>query len=98
LKNNSYASTLASAFVQVGGNLELVVIPNPLGTYTLGVDEAPARARGGTVYFGNHPRLVPPPRPLTIEGGLPRQLPIEGSPRRLPRYGRRCRARRRRRL
>jgi hypothetical protein len=54
LKNNSFGSSLPKAFVQVGGNVELVVIPNPIGTYELNVADAPARARGGAVYFGDH--------------------------------------------
>jgi hypothetical protein len=47
------ANRLAGAFVEVGGNVEVVVIPNPNGVYALSVADVPDRARGGTVYLGD---------------------------------------------
>jgi hypothetical protein len=66
LQTNAVANNIPQAFVEVGGNVELVVIANPQGTYELTVADVPARARGGVIYFGNSqtPQVTPITREL----------------------------------
>ena len=52
LGTNTLVSNLPLTFVEVGGNLELIVIANPVGNYELSLADVPARARAGVVYFG----------------------------------------------
>ena len=52
LQSNVLQGSLQNAFVEVGGNVELVVIANPGTDYQLHVANAAARSRGGFVYFG----------------------------------------------
>ena len=47
------SNQLSGAFVEVGSNVEVVVIPNPVGHYELSVADVQARARGAAVFFGN---------------------------------------------
>ena len=54
----SLSNRLPRTFVEVGGNVEVVVIPNPRGTYRLQVADVPASARGGAVYFGAQSPVV----------------------------------------
>jgi hypothetical protein len=49
----SLSNQLSGAFVEVGSNVEVVVIPNPVGHYELSVADVHARARGAAVFFGN---------------------------------------------
>jgi hypothetical protein len=51
LKDGSVVNGLRRTFVEVGGNVEVVVIPNPMGAYSLNVADVPDRARGGLVYL-----------------------------------------------
>ena len=54
LANDSYSNNLSSAYVNVAGNVEVIVIPNPppTGTYNLTVSNVPPTARGGVVTLG----------------------------------------------
>ena len=52
LGTNTLVSNLPLTFVEVGGNLELIVIANPVGNYELSLADVPAHARAGVVYFG----------------------------------------------
>ncbi|MGE3242498.1 MAG: FG-GAP repeat domain-containing protein, partial [Pirellulales bacterium] len=52
LRTNTLTSNLPQTFIEVGGNLELIVIANPVGNYELTLADVPARARAGVVYFG----------------------------------------------
>jgi hypothetical protein len=49
--DTAIANNLPRAFVEVGGNVEVVVIANPSSEYLLRVADVPARARGAAVYF-----------------------------------------------
>ena len=49
LASNSVTNTASQAFVQVGGNVELVVMANAVGSFNLDVANVPAGARGGEV-------------------------------------------------
>jgi hypothetical protein len=53
LQKNSVANNLPQTFVEVGGNVEVIVIPNPIGTYHMQLADVAASARGGAVFFGN---------------------------------------------
>ena len=53
LKDESVSNGLPRAFVEVGGIVEVVVIPNPVGTYALSVADVPSGARGGLVYLSD---------------------------------------------
>ena len=53
LQKNSLTNSLPGVYANVGGNVEFIVIPNPIGTYGLSVADVPARARGGAVYLGD---------------------------------------------
>lgn len=52
LQTNTTANGLARTYVEVGGNVEVVVIANPAGVLNLTVKDVPTLARGGWVYFG----------------------------------------------
>jgi len=43
---------LARTYVEVGGNVEVVITANPQGTYRLNIPEVAARSRAGAVYLG----------------------------------------------
>ena len=58
LQTNLVAGKLPGAFVEVGGNVEVLVIPNPGGHYQLNLADVPARARGGVVFFSNLQTVV----------------------------------------
>jgi hypothetical protein len=49
LATNALSNGLASSFVSVGGNVELVVSENAAGTFNLDVSNVPSEARGGVV-------------------------------------------------
>jgi hypothetical protein len=53
LPTNTVSNNIPQAFVEVGGNVEVVVIPNPSGLYSLSVADVSVRARGGSVYLGD---------------------------------------------
>lgn len=52
LETNAVANALPRTFVEVGGNVELVVIAEPSGVYQLDVANVSGRARGGAIYLG----------------------------------------------
>jgi hypothetical protein len=52
LQDNTLTNTFDNGFVDVVGNLEVVVIPTGGGTFTLSVNNVPASARGGVVFAG----------------------------------------------
>lgn len=52
LRSNFVASTLPNTFVEVGGNVEIVVLPYPTGAYHLNLAQVTVASRGGFVYFG----------------------------------------------
>jgi hypothetical protein len=62
LRTSALSNNLPNTFVEVGGNVELVVIPNPAGIYRLNVADVPPHARGGYVHFSN---LSPTAAPIT---------------------------------
>ncbi|HEY2881517.1 MAG TPA: hypothetical protein VGJ15_03775, partial [Pirellulales bacterium] len=53
LQTSTVANNLPQTFVEVGGNVEVVVIPNPNGTYQLNVADVAAHSRGGWVLLGD---------------------------------------------
>ncbi len=53
LQNNKVANSLSRSFVEVGGNVELVVLAQPAGIFQLNVSDVPPLARGGVAYLGN---------------------------------------------
>ena len=53
LQTSAVARHLLLTDVEVGGNLETIVIPNPSGTYQLNIADAAAHSRGGWVFLGN---------------------------------------------
>lgn len=52
LQTNQVQQSTPNAFVEVGGNVELVVIANAGGNYQLSVANVPPQARGGVVFLG----------------------------------------------
>ncbi len=52
LQTNTVASNTPRTFVEVGGNVELVVMANVAGQFTLNVADVPPTARGGAIVFG----------------------------------------------
>jgi hypothetical protein len=58
LQTNQVARAIPNAFVEVGGNVEVVVIPNVNGRYRLDVTDVPAAARGGVVFLGRQSNMV----------------------------------------
>lgn len=58
LQTNEVERTIPNAFVEVGGNVEIVVIPNVNGQYRLDVADVPAAARGGVVFLGRQSEMV----------------------------------------
>jgi hypothetical protein len=62
LQSSAFSNNLPNTFVEVGGNVELVIIPNPTGIYRLSVANVPPHARGGYVHFGH---LAPMAAPIT---------------------------------
>ncbi len=52
LETNAVANALPRTFVEVGGNVEIMVIAEPRGIYQLDVANVSARARGGAIYLG----------------------------------------------
>lgn len=53
LQKNTLANNLSNSFVEVGGNVELLVIAQPTGSYQLNIANVPVLARGGWAYLGN---------------------------------------------
>jgi hypothetical protein len=49
LQTNTVANSLPKTFVEVGGNVEVIVVANAAGTYRLDLADVPARARGTAV-------------------------------------------------
>ncbi len=49
LQTNTLTNTLARAFIEVGGNIEVLVLPGVLGTFTLNIADVLPQARGGAV-------------------------------------------------
>ncbi len=45
LQKNSVASNLPQTFIEVGGNVEVIVIPNPIGTFHMHLADVAASAR-----------------------------------------------------
>lgn len=58
LQTNEVQRSIPNAFVEVGGNVEIVVIPNVNGQYRLDVADVPAAARGGVVFLGRQSEMV----------------------------------------
>lgn len=58
LQLNTVANNLSRTFVEVGGNVELVVIAQPSGAFNLLVSDVPPLARGGWAYLGNQQSTV----------------------------------------
>lgn len=58
LQTNEVERTIPNAFVEVGGNVEIVVIPNVNGEFKLNVADVPAAARGGVVFLGRQSEMV----------------------------------------
>ena len=56
---------IPDTFVEVGGNVEIIVIANPVGEYDLTVSNVPALPRGTVVTLNNNPNNKP--RSLTDE-------------------------------
>jgi len=52
-QNNQVKSDLAKTYVEVGGNVELLVVANAAGTFALNVADVPPTARGGAVVIGD---------------------------------------------
>jgi hypothetical protein len=52
LATNTFTSNLRKTFIEVGGNIELIVIADAVGEYDLSLEDVPARARAGVVHFG----------------------------------------------
>src|SRR5262249_2301477 len=53
LQNNQVSNNLERTYVNVSGNVEVVVMANVPGTFQLGVADVPATARGGAVVLGD---------------------------------------------
>ena len=53
LRQNNLSNNLSETYVQVGGNVELLVIAQPRGAYDLTISDVPPLARGGYAYFGS---------------------------------------------
>jgi hypothetical protein len=51
-QSGTVANQIPRAFVEVGGNVEVMVLAAPLGAYQLTVADVPQHARGGFVLFG----------------------------------------------
>ncbi len=51
-ETNNVTQNLAKTFVEVGGNVEVLVVANAAGTFALNVADVPPTARGGAVLFG----------------------------------------------
>ncbi len=49
MSSNAVSSNISQSFVQVGGNVELVVMANAAGTFNLDASNIPSTARGGEV-------------------------------------------------
>jgi FG-GAP-like repeat len=80
-QDRSFLNTISRAYVNVTGNLEVIVLPIFAGvteTLRLTVADVPATARGGVLYFGTQGNEV---RPLTAElrGGTTEFLLSYGS-------------------
>lgn len=58
LQTNEVERSIPNAFVEVGGNVEIVVIPDVNGRYRLDVANVPAAARGGVVFLGRQSEMV----------------------------------------
>jgi hypothetical protein len=58
LQTNEVQRSIPNAFVEVGGNVEIVVIPNVNGQYRLDVADVPPSARGGVVFLGRQREMV----------------------------------------
>lgn len=58
LQSNQVQRTLPNAFVEVGGNVEVVVVPNVNGRFQLNVADVPPTARGGVVFLGQQSDMV----------------------------------------
>ena len=58
LQTNDVERSIPNAFVEVGGNVEIVVIPNVNWRYQLNVADVPGAARGGVVFLGSQSEMV----------------------------------------
>lgn len=58
LQTNEVERSIPNAFVEVGGNVEIVVVPNANGQFRLNVADVPAAARGGVVFLGRQSEMV----------------------------------------
>ncbi len=54
LQTNQLASYVPKTFVEVGGNVEVIVVADAAGDYRLDLADIPERARGAAVLLGNH--------------------------------------------
>jgi hypothetical protein len=66
-QDSSFVNTISQAYVNVTGNLEVIVLPfvaTTTETFRLLVSNVPASARGGAVYFGVDGNVL---RPLTAD-------------------------------
>ncbi len=52
LQTNTLTNNIPKTFVEVGGNVEVIVIANAVGTYQLEIADAPKMARGTSILFG----------------------------------------------
>ncbi len=53
LQTNELVNNVPKTFVEVGGNVELLVVADAVGEYRLNVQDIPERARGMAVLLGN---------------------------------------------
>ncbi len=53
LQTNAVSNSMPRTFVEVGGNVELVVMAGAVGNFTLNVADVPPSARGGALVFSN---------------------------------------------
>ncbi len=52
LQTDTLSNSLSKTFVEVGGNVELIVVANAAGTYQLNIADVPKLARGTAVLLG----------------------------------------------
>ncbi len=54
LQRNTVANGLVNSFVEVGGNVELVILAQPSGIFQLNIADVPPLARGGWAHLGQN--------------------------------------------
>jgi hypothetical protein len=68
LQTNTVASNLPKTFVEVGGNVEVIVVANAAGTYRLDLADVPERARGTAILLATESNGVVPLTPAIRDG------------------------------